>query len=66
METLELVELAEKAGTRGSQLSGRQRRRLDVALALIGDPELDFLDEPITGFDPPARRQAWDEKRSSK
>jgi len=60
METLELVGLAEKAGTRGSQLSGGQRRRLDVALALIGDPELVFLDEPTTGFDPSARRQAWD------
>jgi ABC-2 type transport system ATP-binding protein len=60
METLELVGLTAKAGTRGSQLSGGQRRRLDVALALIGDPELVFLDEPTTGFDPSARRQAWD------
>ena len=59
METLELVGLAEKATARGSRLSGGQRRRLDVALALIGDPELIFLDEPTTGFDPSARRQAW-------
>jgi ABC-2 type transport system ATP-binding protein len=59
-ETLELVGLAEQAATRGSRLSGGQRRRLDVALALIGDPELLFLDEPTTGFDPAARRQAWD------
>ncbi len=60
LETLELVGLSKKAGTRGSQLSGGQRRRLDVALALIGDPELIFLDEPTTGFDPSARRQAWE------
>jgi ABC-2 type transport system ATP-binding protein len=60
METLELVGLSDSSGTRGSQLSGGQRRRLDVALALIGDPELVFLDEPTTGFDPSARRQAWD------
>lgn len=59
-ETLELVGLMAKSGTRGSELSGGQRRRLDVALALIGDPELVFLDEPTTGFDPSARRQAWD------
>jgi len=59
-ETLELVGLADRADRRGSQLSGGQRRRLDVALALIGDPELVFLDEPTTGFDPSARRQAWD------
>ena len=45
---------------RTSKLSGGQQRRLDVALALIGDPELLFLDEPTTGFDPSARRQAWD------
>jgi ABC-2 type transport system ATP-binding protein len=59
-ETVGLVGLAEKADVRTSKLSGGQQRRLDVALALIGDPELLFLDEPTTGFDPSARRQAWD------
>ncbi len=59
-ETLELVGLAKRADTTASKLSGGQRRRLDVALALIGDPELVFLDEPTTGFDPAARRAAWD------
>ena len=59
-ETIDLVGLAEKADARTSTLSGGQQRRLDVALALIGDPELLFLDEPTTGFDPSARRQAWD------
>jgi ABC-2 type transport system ATP-binding protein len=59
-ETLDLVGLADKADVRTSKLSGGQQRRLDVALALIGDPELLFLDEPTTGFDPSARRQAWD------
>ena len=58
-ETIALVGLAEKADTQGANLSGGQRRRLDVALALIGDPELIFLDEPTTGFDPSARRNAW-------
>jgi ABC-2 type transport system ATP-binding protein len=58
-ETIELVGLAEKADARVGRLSGGQARRLDVALALIGDPELLFLDEPTTGFDPSARRQAW-------
>ncbi|HWF55565.1 MAG TPA: ABC transporter ATP-binding protein [Solirubrobacteraceae bacterium] len=58
-ETLALVDLAEHAGERATALSGGQRRRLDVALALIGDPELIFLDEPTTGFDPSARRAAW-------
>ena len=57
---LELTGLTEKAGSRCDQLSGGQQRRLDVALALIGDPELIFLDEPTTGFDPTARRAAWD------
>ena len=59
-ETVNLVGLADKADVRTSKLSGGQQRRLDVALALIGDPELLFLDEPTTGFDPSARRQAWD------
>jgi len=58
-ETIALVGLEEKADTLGDLLSGGQRRRLDVALALIGDPELIFLDEPTTGFDPSARRAAW-------
>jgi ABC-2 type transport system ATP-binding protein len=58
-ETIALVGLEEKADTLGEQLSGGQRRRLDVALGLIGDPELIFLDEPTTGFDPSARRAAW-------
>jgi ABC-2 type transport system ATP-binding protein len=59
-ETIELVGLAGKAGARASSLSGGQQRRLDVGMALIGDPELLFLDEPTTGFDPSARRQAWE------
>jgi ABC-2 type transport system ATP-binding protein len=58
-ETIAIVGLAEKAETLGEHLSGGQRRRLDVALGLIGDPELIFLDEPTTGFDPSARRAAW-------
>jgi ABC-2 type transport system ATP-binding protein len=58
-ETLELVGLADRRAARTGQLSGGQRRRLDVALALIGDPELVFLDEPTTGFDPAARQSAW-------
>lgn len=59
-EVVELVGLAGKADERASRLSGGQQRRLDVGLALIGDPELLFLDEPTTGFDPTARRQAWE------
>jgi ABC-2 type transport system ATP-binding protein len=59
-ETLELVGLSDRADWIAGRLSGGQRRRLDVALALIGDPELLFLDEPTTGFDPSARRAAWD------
>ncbi len=59
-ETIELVGLADKADARARALSGGQQRRLDVGMALIGDPELLFLDEPTTGFDPSARRQAWE------
>jgi ABC-2 type transport system ATP-binding protein len=59
-ETIALVGLTARAGAHGTKLSGGQRRRLDFALALIGDPELIFLDEPTTGFDPSARRAAWD------
>jgi ABC-2 type transport system ATP-binding protein len=59
-QTLSLVGLADRHAARCGQLSGGQRRRLDVALALIGDPDLLFLDEPTTGFDPAARRAAWD------
>ena len=59
-ETIELVGLDGKADARASKLSGGQQRRLDVGMALIGDPELLFLDEPTTGFDPSARRQAWE------
>jgi ABC-2 type transport system ATP-binding protein len=55
-----LVGLTDKAGARVRTLSGGQRRRLDLALALVGDPDLLFLDEPTTGFDPAARRNAWD------
>jgi ABC-2 type transport system ATP-binding protein len=59
-ETMELVGLGAKADARTGGLSGGQQRRLDVGMALIGDPELLFLDEPTTGFDPSARRQAWE------
>ena len=59
-ETIDLVGLADKADARAGSLSGGQQRRLDVGMALIGDPDLLFLDEPTTGFDPQARRQAWD------
>jgi ABC-2 type transport system ATP-binding protein len=59
-DTVRLVGLEERADVRTGKLSGGQQRRLDVALAMIGDPELLFLDEPTTGFDPSARRQAWE------
>ena len=59
-EVLALAGLDECAGRRARTLSGGQARRLDFALALVGDPELIFLDEPTTGFDPGARRAAWD------
>jgi ABC-2 type transport system ATP-binding protein len=58
-EVIESVGLTEKAGSRLRQLSGGQRRRVDVALGIVGRPELMFLDEPTTGFDPEARRQFW-------
>ncbi len=60
IETIDLVGLTEKSDERAGSLSGGQQRRLDVAVALIGDAELLFLDEPTTGFDPSARRQAWE------
>lgn len=59
-ETLELVGLTEQRQVRAQRLSSGQQRRLDVGLALIGDPELLFLDEPTTGFDPSARHHAWE------
>jgi len=59
-DVIALIGLEGKADERASRLSGGQQRRLDVGMALIGDPELLFLDEPTTGFDPSARRQAWD------
>ena len=59
-EVVEVVGLAEKRDAKVRTLSGGQRRRLDLGLALIGDPEVIFLDEPTTGFDPEARRRAWD------
>jgi len=63
-EVIAVVGLAEKADARVRSLSGGQRRRLDFGLALVGDPELIFLDEPTTGFDPAARRGAWETIRS--
>ncbi|MFL5980073.1 MAG: ABC transporter ATP-binding protein [Gaiellaceae bacterium] len=59
-EVVELAGLQEKRDERVRRLSGGQRRRLDLGLALVGDPELIFLDEPTTGFDPRARRRAWE------
>jgi len=59
-EVIELVGLTEKLDSRVTKLSGGQKRRLDVAIALAGDPRVLFLDEPTTGFDPSARRNAWD------
>ena len=59
-EVLTLTGLDEKADARVRTLSGGQRRRLDLALGIVGDPELLFLDEPTTGFDPSARRRAWE------
>jgi ABC-2 type transport system ATP-binding protein len=65
-EVLGLVGLSERGDVRARKLSGGQLRRLDFALALIGDPDLIFLDEPTTGFDPEARRAAWETIRSLK
>jgi ABC-2 type transport system ATP-binding protein len=63
-EVIALVGLEEKSDARVRVLSGGQRRRLDVALGIVGRPELVFLDEPTTGFDPSARRESWDLVRS--
>jgi ABC-2 type transport system ATP-binding protein len=63
-EVVELVGLGEKASARVKTLSGGQKRRLDLAVALVGDPDVVFLDEPTTGFDPAARRTAWGMIRS--
>jgi ABC-2 type transport system ATP-binding protein len=63
-EVVSLIGLEEKRGSAVRALSGGQRRRLDLGLALVGDPDLVFLDEPTTGFDPEARRRAWETIRS--
>jgi ABC-2 type transport system ATP-binding protein len=63
-EVIELVGLVEKRDARVKTLSGGQKRRLDLGVALVGDPDLVFLDEPTTGFDPAARRAAWEMIRS--
>jgi len=63
-EVIELVGLNEKRNARVKTLSGGQKRRLDLGVALVGDPDLVFLDEPTTGFDPAARRAAWEMIRS--
>jgi ABC-2 type transport system ATP-binding protein len=63
-EVVEIIGLAERRDARVRTLSGGQQRRLDLGLALIGDPELIFLDEPTTGFDPGARRNAWETVRN--
>ncbi len=65
-EVVSIVGLEDSADQRANKLSGGQQRRLDLALALVGDPELIFLDEPTTGFDPAARRNAWGTVRSLK
>ena len=59
-EVVEMVALAEKIDARISTLSGGQKRRLDLALGVVGEPDLIFLDEPTTGFDPEARRRSWE------
>jgi ABC-2 type transport system ATP-binding protein len=63
-EVIELVGLTDKRDARVKTLSGGQKRRLDLGMALVGDPDLVFLDEPTTGFDPAARRAAWEMIRS--
>ena len=63
-EVIDLVGLRDKRDARVKTLSGGQKRRLDLGIALVGDPELVFLDEPTTGFDPQARRAAWELVRS--
>ncbi|HEU4978942.1 MAG TPA: ABC transporter ATP-binding protein [Solirubrobacteraceae bacterium] len=63
-EVIDVTGLREKQDAKSRELSGGQQRRLDLALALVGDPELIFLDEPTTGFDPAARRNAWDTVRT--